>query len=163
VAVRLEDKMKKVTVGTYKKDTLYPKVVRATARILKRSDEISPVEILLEMGNLEPKAYKAWCVGEVPYLERVFQGSLSKANRILRIIRFHAHDLNMMPNPHTYKRKGKNTALRFSKSGNRNLEGAYACHFRWNQSTRKKQMLVERILLNEDDILSNPKAANVPQ
>jgi hypothetical protein len=99
--------MKKVTVRTYKKDTLYPKVVRATARILKRSDVISPVEILIQMGNLEPKAYEAWYCGKVQYLERVFQGSLSKANRILRLIEFHAHDLNMVPGQHIYRQKWK--------------------------------------------------------
>ena len=109
--------MKKVTVGTYKKDKLYPKVVRATARILKRADVISPVEILLRMGNLEPKACESWYRGEVPNLESVIQGSLSKASRILRIIGFHAHDLNMVPSQHKYRQKGTNIALRFSKNG----------------------------------------------
>jgi hypothetical protein len=136
--------MKKVTVGTYKKDTLYPRVVGAIACILKRSDVISPVEILLEMGNLDPKAHEAWNLGQVPYLERVFQGSLSKANRILRIIGFHAHDLNMVPSQYTYRQKGKNIALRFSKSGNSSLEEAYSRHFEWNQSQEKKQMLIDK-------------------
>ncbi len=54
-----EEKVKKVSVGTYKKDTLYPKVVRATARILKTSDEISPVAVFLQMGNLDAKAHDA--------------------------------------------------------------------------------------------------------
>lgn len=142
--------MKKVTVRTYKKDTLYPKVVRAKARILKRSDVISPVEILIQMGNLEPKAYEAWYCGKVQYLERVFQGSLSKANRILRLIEFHAHDLNMVPGQHIYRQKGKKVALRFSKSGNPSLEEAYARHYKWNQSQEKKQMLIEKTLSGQD-------------
>ena len=150
--------MKKVTVGTYKKDTLYPKVVKATARILKRSDVICPVEVLLEMGNLEPKAHEAWYLGQVPYLERVFQGSLSKANRILRIIGFHAHDLNMVPSQHTYRQKGKKIALRFSKSGNPRLEGTYARHFKWNQSQEKKRMLIEKTL-SEQGATADPKTA----
>ena len=124
-----EEKVKKVSVGTYKKDTLYPKVVRATARILKTSDEISPVAVFLQMGNLDAKAHDAWCSGEIPYLERAFQGSLSKANRILRIIGFHAHDLCMVPSQHTYRQKGKKIVLRFSKSGHSNLEKAYTRHF----------------------------------
>jgi hypothetical protein len=74
----------------------------------------------------------------------VFQGSLSKANRILRIIGFHAHDLDMVPSNHTYRQKGKNIALRFSKSGNSSLEEAYSRHFEWNQSQQKKQMLIEK-------------------
>jgi hypothetical protein len=142
--------MQKVTVRTYKKDTLYPKVVRATARILKRSDVITPVEILIEMGNLESKGYEAWYCGQVQYLERVFQGSLSKANRILRIIGFHAHDLNMVPVQHMYRQKGKKIALRFSKRGIPGLEVAYARHYKWNQSQEKKQMLIEKTLSKQD-------------
>jgi len=138
--------MKKITVGTYKKDTLYPRVVGAIARILKRSDVISPVEILLEMGNLDPIAHEAWYLGQVPYLERVCQGSLSKASRILRIIGFHAHDLHMVPSHHIYRRKGKKTILRFSKTGDPHLEKAYARHFQWNQSQEKKYILIERAL-----------------
>ncbi len=138
--------MKKLTIGTYKKDKLYPRVVKATARILKSADEISPLAVLLEMGNLEPKAHEAWRCGQMPYLERAFQGSLPKANRILRIIGFHAHDLNMAPSQHTYRRKGQKIALRFSKSGDPNLEKAYARHFRWNQSQEKKLALVEKTL-----------------
>jgi len=104
---RSDTNMKKVTVRTYRKDTLYPKVVRATAELLKESDEISPVAILMKIGNLTHKDYDSWLHGRLPYLERAFQGSLSKANRYLRIIGFHAHDLNMIPNQHTYRQIGK--------------------------------------------------------
>ena len=109
--------MKKVTVTTYRKDKYYPRVVRAAAKVLSKSDEIAPVDVLIEMGNLAKKNHDAWRQGKVPYLERVFEGSLSKANRILRIIGFHAHDLNMVPHITQYhqKVKGKKHQLLFSK------------------------------------------------
>jgi hypothetical protein len=80
-----------------------------------------------------------------PYLERVFEGSLSKANRIIRIIGFHAHDLNMVPRNTRYHQwgKGKNRALRFSKSGDKKIEEAYARHYLWNQSPEKKPEIRE--------------------
>jgi len=81
--------MKKITVSTYRKDKYYPRVVRAVAKILSKSDSVDPVEVLIEMGNLSKKNHEAWLKGQVPYLERVFEGNLSKANRILRIIGFH--------------------------------------------------------------------------
>ena len=133
--------MKKITVSTYKKDKYYPGIVKATLHILKESDEISPVAILLQMSNLIPKDYESWRRGQVPYLERVFQGNLAKANRILRIIGFHAHDLNMVPRQHSYLQKGTNRPLRFSKTGDDGVETAYSRHFRWNQSQEKKQEL----------------------
>jgi len=153
--------MKKVTVETYRNDRLYPKVVRATARLLKTSDEIAPVAILIQLGNLEQKAYEAWCRCQVPYLERVFQGSLSKANRILRILGFHAHDLNMVPSPHTYRSREKNTALRFSKSGDSNLEKSYARHFRWNQSPEKKQLMIETTLSEQEEPTDSASAGRL--
>jgi len=138
--------MKKVTVSTYRKDKYYPRVVKAIANILARSDVVAPVEVLMEMGNLSKKNHDAWRKGQVTYLERVFEGSLSKANRILRIIGFHVHDLNMVPRSTPYHQwgKGKDRTLRFSKSGDRKLEAAYSRHHIWNQSAEKKSAIVEQ-------------------
>jgi hypothetical protein len=54
------------------------------------------------MGNLSKNKYEAWRKGQVPYLESVFEGSLSKADRILCIIGFHTQDLNMVPRQKAY-------------------------------------------------------------
>ncbi len=120
------------------------RVVRAVAKILSRSDVVAPVEVLIEMGNLSKKNYDAWRRGRVPYLERVFAGSLPKANRILRVIGFHMHDLNMVPRPTIYHQwgSGRNRILRFSKSGIRRLEEAYSRHYVWNRSREKKQEII---------------------
>jgi len=136
----------KVTVNTYRKDKYYPQVVRAIARILAKSDVVATVEVLMEMGNLSEKNYDAWRKGQVPYLERVFEGSLSKANRILRIIGFHVHDLNMVPKHTQYHQwgKGKKRALRFSKSGDKKIEEAYSRHYLWNQPAENKKAVIER-------------------
>ena len=138
--------MKQVTLSTYKEDKYYPRVVRAFARILEKYDEVAPVEVLMEMGNLSKQNHDAWRKGQVPYLERVFEGSLSKANRIIRIIGFHAHDLNMIPKKTAYFQtgKGRKNPLKFSKSGIKKLEEAYSRHFYWNQSPEKKQAVIKR-------------------
>ena len=143
--IRLPGKaMKQVTVNTYRQDKYYLRVVRAAAKILSRSDVVAPVEVLMEMGHLTQKNHEAWYRGHVPYLERVFEGSLSKANRILRIIGFHVHDLNMLPRRTVYHQRGQgnNRLLRFSKSGNQDIENAYATHYVWNQSQEQKQHVI---------------------
>jgi hypothetical protein len=138
--------MKKVTVNTYRKDKYYPRVVRAVAAVLSKSDVVAPVEVLIEMGNLSRKNHDAWRKGQVPYLERVFEGNLSKANRILRIIGFHVHDLNMVPRNTHYNKwgKGKKGVLWFSKSGDKKIEETYSRHYLWNQSPEKKQVVIDR-------------------
>lgn len=120
--------MKSPAVGTYQTDTLFPKIARAVADILRTNPVVAPVEVLIQMGRLSRKDYEGWRFGRVPYLERVIQGNLSKANRILRILRLHAHDLNLRPSSTAYMKwgKGPKTRLRFSKTGDPNVEEAYA-------------------------------------
>lgn len=153
--------MKHVTLSTYRKDKYYSRVVRAMGRILTHSDVIAPVEVLIEMGNLTKKNHDAWRAGQVPYLERVFEGNLSKANRILRIIRFHAHDLNMVPVQAAYRQRGsgKNRALRFSKSGTKRIEEAYSRHYKWNQSPEKKRKAIEDAVLEPCPSVNTQEAA----
>jgi len=143
--------MKHITVNTYRKDKYYPRVVRAVEKILARADVVAPSDILIEMDNLSKKNYEAWRKGQVPYLEQVFEGSLSKANRILRIIGFYVHDLNMVSRQTVYHQwgKGGNRILRFSKSGDPNTEKAYSRHYSWNQSPQKKQIVINNAMTEQ--------------
>jgi len=158
--------MKQVTVNNYPRDKYYPRVVRAVGKVLARADVVAPLDILIEMCNLSKKNYEAWRKGQVPYLERVIEGSLSKANRILRIIGFHTHDLNIVPRQTAYHQwgNGKNRILRFSKSGDPNLEKAYSRHYIWNQSQEKKlnvinEAMSEHLYGAQDDVVN--RAADV--
>jgi hypothetical protein len=58
--------MKKVTVSAYRKDKYYPRVVRAFAKVLSRSDVVAPIDVIMEMGNLSKKNYDDWRHGRVP-------------------------------------------------------------------------------------------------
>jgi len=100
----------------------------------------------VSLSKRSKKSHDLWRQGKVVCLERVFEGNLSKASRILRIIGFHAHDLNMVTKTTHYRKwgKGKKHALQFSKSGDKKLEEAYSRHFLWNQSPEKKLALIER-------------------
>lgn len=119
--------MRKVTVKNYREDKYYPKVARAVAAILERQNEVVPIEVFTRMGMLESRNVERWKRGELRCLEQVIQGSLPKLGRILRILRFHAHDLKLGPRIVPY-RHGTNL-LQFSRSGNLRIEEAYARHF----------------------------------
>ena len=140
--------MKTVTVDNYREDKYYPRIVRAVAKILSRSNVVAPVDVLMEMGNLTKQNYQAWRRGTVPYLEYVIEGNLSKATRILRIIGFHVHDLNMVPRRTVYRQLGHsdNRVLQLTKSGIKRLEETYSRHYVWNQSQEKKQQVVNGVI-----------------
>jgi hypothetical protein len=124
--------MKKITAVNYRKDSLYPKVVRAVAEILETSDVVAPVELLMRLQWLTKQQYEDWRFGRIPYLERVCRGNLSKFNRLLRILDQHARDLKLTPSHTVYRKWGRGKqriVVRFSKSGEPGLEAAYSRHY----------------------------------
>ncbi len=100
--------MKKVSVNNFRSDPMFPRIERAVA------DQLAD-----------------WRQGRIAYLERVITCNLLRVSRILRIISFYAHYLDLKPSFTVYNRHGKGPRqrLRFSKTGNPNLESAYATHF----------------------------------
>ena len=121
------------SVETFQADPLYPLIERAVATILEKGKVVAPVDVLVGMGLLTREHLEDWRRGRVPYLERVVTGNLTRLSRILRILRFHAHDLRLMPSLTTYMRwgKGPRKRLRFSKNADPKLEEAYSRHFVW--------------------------------
>ena len=67
------------------------------------------------------------------YLEQVIACNLTRLSRLLRILRFHAHDLDLVSSVTVYRRwgQGPKSPLRFTKSDDPKLEEAYARHFVW--------------------------------
>jgi len=122
-----------VSIGTYRDDKLYPRVTRAVEKLLARGKVVAPADVLAAMGLLDPKDLEAWHRGRIPYLEKVVNCNLTRLSRLLRTLRFHAHDLNLVPSTAAYMRRGKGPTqrLRFTKTGDPKLEEAYARHFVW--------------------------------
>src|SRR5574341_558337 len=88
----------------------------------------APVDVLVGMELLRPEDLEGWRRGRVVYLERVLHSNLTRLSRLLRILRFHAHDLNLVPSVTVYMRwgKGPKRRLQFTKTGNPKLEETYA-------------------------------------
>ena len=122
-----------VSVDSYREDPLYPRIFRAVEPILARGKVVAPIDVLIGMGLLEPSKLEDWRFGRVPYLEKVIDCNLTKLSRLLRILRFHAHDLKLVPSVTAYMRwgKGPKKRLRFTKTGDIKLEEAYSRHFVW--------------------------------
>ncbi|MBM7073325.1 hypothetical protein JQC92_15020 [Shewanella sp. 202IG2-18] len=119
--------MVKLSVNNYRKDKYYPKVVDAVEKGLKKKIYISPIDVFISMGLLDKSEVEKWKNGSIPFLEKVIKCNLSKASRILRLIGFHCHDLNMKPSNTVYK--GKRDFLRFTKTGEKKLEEVYSRSF----------------------------------
>jgi hypothetical protein len=156
--------LKKITVANYRQDPYYAKIVRVVEDLLREKGFVAPLELFIRMDLLSPESAENWRRGRVPYLERVIRCNLSKASRILRILRMHAHDLDLKPSSTVYKRwtKGSRPLLRFSKTGDHNIEAAYARHF---VSPRKKGSPFEEeaIELRNSTAIPQARGAGMPR
>ena len=125
----------KPTVGVdrFRDDALYPRIARAVDQILAEGKVVAPVDVLVRMNLLAPERLEDWRRGRTPYLEKVIDSNLTRLSRLLRILRFHAHDLKLVPSITVYKRwgKGPKQRLRFTKTADPRLEEAYSRHFVW--------------------------------
>ena len=119
--------MRKITIENYRDQKDYPRIVAAVAQVLARQRFVARIDVFLGMGLLDADDLSKWKCGGTPYLERVLRCNLTRASGILRILRFHAHDLNLGPSITRYMHR--KSALRFSKTGEAPLEEAYARHF----------------------------------
>jgi len=117
--------MRKVTAGNYTKDPLYPRVERAVRQILETGDVVAPVEVFMRMDLLKRENLEDGRFARIPYLERVIHTNLSKANRVLRVLRCHAAKLGLKESHSEYRKWGKGGRrihLRFSKYGDPGME-----------------------------------------
>jgi hypothetical protein len=103
----------------------------AADRCLKAKGYISMVDVLLELGMLSREDCERWRFRRVPFLERVVHGNLARLNAVLRAVQANSLRGNMKASWTAYMSwgKGKPQPLRFSKSGDANLERAYATHY----------------------------------
>ena len=99
----------------------------------------APVVVLMDIDVLKRHKYEEWRNGRIPYLEAVCSVNLHKLSFIMRQIRVYAAEQNWKPSFCYYKQWGvKRKAgqghtpvipLRFSKSGNVDIEKQYATHY----------------------------------
>ncbi len=78
-------------------------VRRAFAAVLQRQGYVSVVDVLVEMQRLRPANLEGWRFGQVPYLERIVEGNLSKLSLIGREVRNIAQAQGLTPSVTVYR------------------------------------------------------------
>jgi len=123
----------RISIDNFHNDPMFRRIECAVAELLSKGNVVAPVDVIVGMGLLRPEHLDSWRRGRVSFLERVINCNLTCLSRLLRILRFHAHDLNLRPSSTVYNRygKGPKRRLRFSKTGDAGLEVVYATHFVW--------------------------------
>jgi hypothetical protein len=101
---------------------------------IQKSGFAAPVQVLMDMSILSKEDYEQWRFGKVDYLERVCRVNLSKLSAVMREIRSYGTKNQLKASWTFYKQWGQKNLthakkLRFSKSGNEDIEKTYATHY----------------------------------
>ena len=127
--IHVEDKVKE--------SELIGKVYSAVYHQCQQRGYAAPADVLVDIGVLPKQKYEDWRFGKVRYLEAVCTCNLKKLSFIMKQIRSYAKKSSLKPSFCYYKRWGVKKRhghkpvipLRFSKSGNPEIEKAYATHY----------------------------------
>jgi ribosomal protein L35 len=92
---------------------------------------VCAVDILIQLNYLSKEDYEAWRFGRVDYLEKVCKINLNKLTLINKSIRKYSTELALKSSWTAYNKYGKGAKqrLRFSKTGKKSIEDAYATHY----------------------------------
>lgn len=125
---------------------LADRVAKAAEASLAAQKYVSPVDVLVGIGWLDPGAVKRWRQGQVDYLERVVPSNLSRISEAMKLFRSWATAKGLKPSETGYvARTPSRPTLRFSKSGNPSIERLYRTHWVSPElSERKQERLAEK-------------------
>ena len=104
---------------------------RVTAALLHEKGSIAPVEVFLRLGSLTQADDERWRRGQIPVLERVIQINLTRITFLMQALRRHSLQGHLRPSPTVSMSwgSGPRRRLRFSVSGQAQIEAAYATHY----------------------------------
>ena len=122
------------------------RVVRAAEAALAAQKYVSPVDVLVGIGWLDPGALARWRRGQVAYLEEAVQTGLPRISEAMKLFRSWATANGLSPSETDYvARTPARQTLRFSKSGNPTIEKLYRTHWISGElSEKKREHLVEK-------------------
>lgn len=134
------------------------RVVRAAEAALTERKFVTAIDVLVGVGWLEPRRVDEWRQGRVPYLEAAVIANLGKISTAMKEFRRWAQMRGLMPSETAYVARSRSRhPLRFSKSGDPQIERAYRTHWVSPElSARKRERLVERQSRPPDLVVVSP-------
>jgi hypothetical protein len=122
------------------------RVIRAAEAALAAQNYVSPVDVLVGIGWLDPGSLARWQRGQVACLEEAVQANPPRISEAMKLLRSWATAKELSPSETQYvARTPSRQMLRFSKSGNPTIEELYRTHWISGElSERERERLVEK-------------------
>ena len=116
-------------------------MISTSEKVLYQQHYVSPIDVLVGIGYLQPIHVQDWRKGKIHYLEKSIQANLKKISFAMKCFRKWANEKGLIPRKTAYlaRTSGPKRELRFSKSGIQSIETAYRTHYISPLLTEKKQ------------------------
>lgn len=103
------------------------RVATVAGNAVSKKGYVSVIDLLLGLDWLTLDKLNDWKKGKVPYLERIITANLSKISRAMKEFKSWAIHSKLKASVTVYKHTSYK--LRFSKTGQPNIETAYSTHY----------------------------------
>jgi hypothetical protein len=125
---------------------LADRVAQAAQAALAARKYVTPIDVLIGIGWLDPGSERRWRQGQIDFLERTVQTNLPRITEAMKLFRSWAAGKGLLPSETAYvARSPRRQTLRFSKSGNPTIEQLYRTHWVSAElSERKRERLAEK-------------------
>lgn len=132
------------------------RVIQIAEETLYRQKYVSPIDIFLGLGWLQPIHVQEWRKGKIPYLEKVIQVNLGKISFTMKCFGKWAKTKQLKPSETIYliRSSGPKRKALFSKSGNPFIEKSYATHYVSPILSEKKQQRLKEKLDKASDLIA---------
>jgi hypothetical protein len=117
-------------------ERLQARVVAAAGAAYAQRRVVTPIDVLVGVGWLEPSRLEDWRMGRVPYLEKVVIANLRRISKAMKYFREWARHSGLQTTEAVYRRRSHR--LRFSKYGVEAIERAYRTHWVAPSQPRQK-------------------------
>lgn len=116
------------------------RVVEVAEAALAERQYVSAIDVLLGLGWLTPLHVAAWRQGRVDCLERVVHCNLTRTSTAMKLFRRWAGRRGLRPSETAYVARTRDRRrLRFSKSGDSDIERHYSTHWVGPGLSKRKQ------------------------
>ena len=148
-AMRISSSCPSATTGTgqqvgKQRRPLEARVVAAAEAAPAEQSYVSPIDVLIGVGWLTPQAVDGWRQGRVEDLEQLAQADLDKLSAATAILDRWAAGEGLLPSQTAYiARTRDRRQLRFSRSGDADIEEAYRKHWVSAEASEAKRRRIE--------------------
>ena len=109
---------------------LATRIAKAAEVALAAKGHVSSIDVLLGIGWLDPNSLERWRRGQIDCLERAMQTNLPRIAEAMKLFHSWAAERGLSASQTQYvARTPQRQALRFSRSGDPAIEGAYRTHW----------------------------------